>query len=216
MLTFKITDTGEGIESKDLVKIFESFSQIKNTITRKQGGTGLGLAIVKNLVKLHKSEIKVESEIGKGTTFWFELRLKKGVNQIENKQEVVTESLENKRVLLAEDNAINAQIAIRLLSKWGIVTDHAKNGKEAVEKVEKESYDFILMDIHMPEMDGFEATAIIRNGNSSNKNLPIYALTADISAKDNNGYSNFFNGFLLKPLEIDKLHKALITPTSSI
>lgn len=216
VLTFKVTDTGEGIESKDLVKIFESFSQIKNTITRKQGGTGLGLAIVKNLVQLHKSEIKVTSEIGKGTTFWFELRLKKGIYQIQNKKEVVTESLEDKKVLLAEDNAINAQIAIRLLSRWGIVTDHAKNGKEAVEKAKNQPYDFILMDIHMPEMDGFEATAIIRNGNSSNKSIPIYALTADISAKDNNGYNNFFNGFLLKPLEIDKLHKALLAPNTTL
>ena len=164
---------------------------------------------------MHKSEIKVTSEIGKGTTFWFELKLKKGINHIQNKQEVVTESLEDKRVLLAEDNAINAQIAIRLLSRWGIVTDHAKNGKEAVEKAKNQPYDFILMDIHMPEMDGFEATAIIRNGNSSNKNIPIYALTADISAKDNNGYNNFFNGFLLKPLEIDKLHKALLAPNTT-
>lgn len=212
ILKFKVTDTGEGIESKDLAKIFESFSQIKNTITRKQGGTGLGLAIVKNLVKLHKSEIKVASEIGQGTTFWFDLKLKKVANHVQNKQEVVTESLEDKRILLAEDNAINAQIAIRLLSKWGIVTDHAKNGKEAVEKAENNSYDFILMDIHMPEMDGFKATEIIRKSDSSNKSIPIYALTADISAKDNNGYNNFFNGFLLKPLEIDKLHKALTTP----
>lgn len=216
VLTFKVSDTGEGIESKDLAKIFESFSQIKNTITRKQGGTGLGLAIVKNLVKLYKSEIKVTSEIDKGTTFWFDLKLKKAENHIQNKQEVVNESLEDKKVLLAEDNAINAQIAIRLLSKWGIVTDHAKNGKEAVEKANDQSYDFILMDIHMPEMDGFEATAIIRNGTSSNKSIPIYALTADISAKDNNGYNNYFNGFLLKPLEIDKLHKALTTPNSTL
>jgi len=208
-VVFQVVDTGEGIESKDLNKIFESFSQIKNTITRKEGGTGLGLAIVKNLVRLHKSEILVTSKTGSGTTFSFELKVRKVTEFVERKTETPTKSLENTSVLLAEDNAINALIATRLLSQWGIVTTHAKNGAEAVEKAQGQPFDFILMDIHMPEMDGFQATAIIRAGNSPNKNKPIYALTADISAKDNKAHHDFFNGFLLKPLEIEKLHAAL-------
>lgn len=206
---FQVIDTGEGIESKDLTKIFESFSQIKNTITRKEGGTGLGLAIVKNLVRLHNSDIVVASEAGKGTTFSFVLKLKKSTEFVESKKEVAHNNLENKTILLAEDNAINALIATRLLSQWGIVTTHAKNGVEAVKMAQSQPFDFILMDIHMPEMDGFEATAQIRTGDSVNRNQPIFALTADISAKDNTSHHDYFDGFLLKPLEIEKLHRAL-------
>lgn len=208
-IVFRVSDTGEGIEEKYLSKIFESFSQVKDTITRKKGGTGLGLAIVKSLVKLHGSIIQVKSESGKGSDFWFEVKLKKA--SIEEKAEIVSvmSSLEGKKVLLAEDNSINAFIAKTLLTKWGITTDHAVNGIEALHKAQSKEYDFILMDIHMPEMDGFEATKKIRTEDSINKDTPIYGLTADISAKDNPDCSYYFTGFLLKPLEIEKLQLAL-------
>lgn len=209
LVVFKVSDTGEGIEDKYLAKIFESFSQIKDTITRKKGGTGLGLAIVKSLVKLHGSAIQVKSESGKGTDFWFELKLKKAHVEVKAKPVSFQNCLEGKTVLLAEDNNINAFIAKTLLSKWGIITDHAVDGLEAVDKANQKQYDFILMDIHMPEMDGFEATQIVRTTNSMNKNTPIYGLTADISAKDNPKYQSYFTGFLFKPLQIEKLHLAL-------
>lgn len=210
VVLFRVIDTGEGISAEDLTKIFDSFSQVKNTITRKKGGTGLGLAIVKNLVKLHGSTIGVYSELGVGSEFQFQLKLKKAPLIVESKVEAISVSLDEKRLLLAEDNAINAFIATSLLSKWGIITDHAINGLEAVRKAQEQTYDFILMDIHMPEMDGFEATAIIRQGDSPNKNIPIYGLTADISAKDNMEFQHYFDGFLLKPLQVDKLYNALI------
>ena len=124
---------------------------------------------------------------------------------------------DNFLILLVDDRPENLIALEEILAQPGRSFIKASSGNEALKLALKhENIGLVMLDVQMPEMDGFEATAIIRNGNSSNKNLPIYALTADISAKDNNGYSNFFNGFLLKPLEIDKLHKALITPTSSI
>jgi signal transduction histidine kinase/BarA-like signal transduction histidine kinase len=213
-LLFKIKDTGEGIEPKNINKIFDSFAQIKNPITRKKGGAGLGLAIVKSLIQLHGSEIEVSSLYGSGTEFTFQLNLTKNSLVIENKGIIKLEKLENKKILLAEDNAINAFIAIKLLSKWGIETDHVENGLKAVEKAKNNKYDLILMDIHMPEMDGFEATKEIRTSNNRNNKIPIYGLTADISAKDNILYKSYFTGFLLKPLEIEKLHLALTNSNS--
>jgi CheY-like chemotaxis protein len=105
---------------------------------------------------------------------------------------------------------INAMVAMKLLSKWEMTTDHAKNGKEAVEQASKVAYDFILMDIHMPEMDGFEATKHIRKMKNPNMNTPIFALTADITAEQREEYVPYFNGFLRKPIEIEKLYQALI------
>ncbi len=209
-ILFEVTDTGEGIEKDKLNLIFDSFSQIKNVTTRKKGGTGLGLAIVKNLVALYDSEIKVASTYGEGSVFSFILTLKKHnaatINKTSNHKQPL---FEGKKLLLVEDNAINAFIAKSLISKWGIEVDHALNGSESIEKAINTEYDFILMDIHMPEMDGFEATKIIRSTNDYNKNVPIFGLTADISAKDNIAYNSYFNGFLLKPLEIEKLQAAL-------
>src|SRR6218665_1951109 len=118
-LIFRVSDTGEGIEEKYLDKIFESFSQVKDTITRKKGGTGLGLAIVKSLVKLHRSTIEVKSEVGKGTDFWFELKLKKAIVEEKSQPISLENCLQGKTVLLAEDNNINAFIAKTLLNKWG-------------------------------------------------------------------------------------------------
>ncbi|WP_395043270.1 ATP-binding protein, partial [Flavobacterium sp.] len=208
-ILFKISDTGEGIEKNNIKKIFDSFSQLKNIITRKIGGTGLGLAIVKKLIHLHKSEIYIESEIGSGTIFWFELKLKKSEKIIQNSTIFKNKDLNGLHVLLAEDNAINALIAIKLLSKWGITVDHAVNGLEAIDKSNSNKYDYILMDIHMPELDGYQATKSIRMCLNGNSNTPIFGLTADISVKDNIEFKNYFSGFLLKPIEIDKLKMAL-------
>lgn len=208
-LNFKITDTGEGIAPEFLNEIFESFSQIKPITTRRHGGTGLGLAIVKKLVELHEGSIHVSSEVGKGSTFHFDLKLKKA--QIPEKPEIEpSNQLEGKNALLAEDNEINAFVARKLLSKWGVVTEHAVNGIEAIEKSKERTFDFILMDIHMPEMNGFDATEQIRKNENPNQNTPIFALTADITATQQEQYKPYFTGFLWKPLQIDKLREALI------
>jgi len=208
-LSFKITDTGTGIEEKYLEDIFDSFSQPKTITTRKQGGSGLGLAIVKKLVMLHGHTVQVSSTVDEGSAFWFDLEFKRCESPVKNIAKY-SGQLENKTVLLAEDNLINAMLISKVLSKWLITTEHAKNGLEAVEKSKLKLFDFILMDIHMPEMNGFEATRHIRTLDEANIKTPIFAITADITAEYMEEYTPYFNGFLRKPIEIDKLYEALV------
>jgi len=206
---FKIADTGTGIAANHLESIFDSFSQPKSITTRKQGGSGLGLAIVKKLVELHGSNIKVSSTEGQGSMFYFDLNLKRAGTP--DKVPIAkSDLLKDKTVLLAEDNMINAMVAMKLLSNWKMKAEHATNGLLALEKSRLKAYDFILMDIHMPEMDGFEATMNIRNEKSFNCAVPIFALTADITAEHQEGYNSYFNGFLSKPIEINKLYEAMV------
>ncbi len=208
-LRFKINDTGIGIDEDFKDIIFESFSQPKPVTTKKQSGSGLGLAIVKKLVALHGSTIMVNSTVDKGSSFYFDLKLAKSPTP-DKALLKHTDSLQNKTVLLAEDNLINAMVISKLLGNWKIIVEHTKNGFDTVEKSKQKTFDFILMDIHMPEMDGFEATKhILTPGNPNNK-TPIFALTADITAENNEEYHRFFNGFLRKPIEFDKLYDALI------
>jgi signal transduction histidine kinase len=209
IVSFKVSDTGIGIEKENLNQVFESFSQLKNGITRKKDGTGLGLSITKKLIELHNSQISIQSIYGKGSIFSFDLNLKRSENVELNNQINFENEIRGLKVLLVEDNVINAMIAKKLLSKWEIVTDHAVNGLVATEMSKINKYDYILMDIHMPVLDGYQAAKNIRTLVNLNKETPIFGLTADIAAKDNKEYNSFFNGFLLKPLEIEKLKIAL-------
>ncbi|MDB5002771.1 MAG: luxQ 2 [Mucilaginibacter sp.] len=209
-LRFKVRDTGIGIAENYLDDIFESFSQPKSITTRKQGGSGLGLAIVKKLVSLYGSNVIVKSKEGIGSSFHFDLKLKRAErpNKVFSK---FTDSLQGKTVLLAEDNVINAMVISKLLANWKITVEPAKNGLEAVEKSKQKIFNFILMDIHMPEMDGFQATKIILSSTDNpNNKTPIFALTADVTAEYQNEYHSYFNGFLRKPIELDKLYDALM------
>ncbi len=213
-LRFRVRDTGIGIPPNYIQDIFESFSQPKSITTRKQGGSGLGLAIVKKLVALHSSDIFVKSTEGIGSTFYFDIKLKRSAKP---KQAVTkyTDNLQGKNLLLAEDNVINAMVISKLLSNWKIKVTLAKNGLEALEKSKSGSFDFILMDIHMPEMDGFQATkAIITDTSNPNCKTPIFALTADVTAEYQKEYHSYFNGFLRKPVELDKLYDALVGVTT--
>lgn len=208
-LRFMVTDTGVGIPPNLFTEIFESFSQPKSITTRKHGGSGLGLAIVKKLAELYKSKVHVSSIVGKGSAFHFDIKAKRIATEAIIPQAPL-DKLANKTALLAEDNLINAMVARKLLSNWGVTAEHAKNGIEAVEKSRLRAYDFILMDIHMPEMNGFDATKNIREINNPNSFTPIFALTADITAEHQDEYAGFFNGFLRKPIEIEKLYNALV------
>jgi len=208
-ILFKVSDTGIGIEKENLDKVFESFSQLKSGITRKKDGAGLGLSITKKLIELHDSEINIQSIYGKGSSFSFELKLKKSQNLEQNNHVNFKNDIDGIKVLLVEDNAINAMIALKLLTKWNIITDHARNGLEATEKAQVTQYDYILMDIHMPVLDGYQAAKNIRTLENPNKKTPIFGLTADIAAKDNTDYNFYFNDFLLKPFEIEKLKSVL-------
>lgn len=183
-LEFKVIDTGIGISKEKQQKIFESFSQADSHISRKYGGTGLGLAITKSLVELQDGSIRVISEPGLGSEFIVELGYELSMEPIEQESEkqVVDEALlKGKHVLIVEDDLINQKVAQNILSKWGIEVDLAENGRVALEKLVNNSYDIILMDLHMPEMDGFEATKDIRalNGSDNKSATPIIALTAD-------------------------------------
>jgi signal transduction histidine kinase len=204
-----VTDTGIGIPRSFMTEIFDSFSQPRSITTRKHGGSGLGLAIVKELIGLFGGTVHVESQEGHGSRFWFDLRLQKAVASVSS-QTAHSGLLNGKNVLLAEDNLINAMVAMKLLSRWGIRTEHVKNGLEAIAKSKSDLYDYILMDIHMPEMDGFEATRTIRRNESVNSNTPIFALTADVTADSREEFVPYFDGFLMKPIEIGKLHDALL------
>jgi hypothetical protein len=135
--------------------------------------------------------------------------LNKSKNIEENKQVNFENNINGLKVLLVEDNAINAMIALKLLSKWGIVTDHAKDGLEATNKAQNIKYDYILMDIHMPVLDGYQAAKNIRTTPNLNQETVIFGLTADIAAKENEEYNLYFKDFLMKPLEIEKLKVAL-------
>lgn len=207
-LKFSVTDTGVGIAKEHLENIFEVFFQPQSVTTRKHGGSGLGLAIVKKLVALYGGEVHVESEPGKGSVFYFEIDfIRSELPSLAPAKH--TNELKGKTVLLVEDNIINAMVAGKLLSNWGMTTVHVLNGLEAIEKSKEKTFDFILMDIHMPEMNGFDATKYIRENKSPNSVTPIFALTADITADHEEDYVQYFNGFLRKPIEIDKLYEAL-------
>lgn len=199
-----VIDTGIGIPEEMQEEIFNSFSSTHDTRTRKYGGTGLGLAIVKKLSALFQTEMKVISKLGEGSVFFFDLYLEKA-KPIQQNSPTLTGGLDGKSVLLVEDNAINAMVAQKLLQKWNIKTTHVVNGLKAIEAAKENVYDMILMDIHMPEMDGFEATKWIRTHENLNQNTPILALTADVTAEGNTEYAQYFNHFLKKPIETQKL-----------
>ncbi|RMG16060.1 MAG: response regulator [Bacteroidetes bacterium] len=184
---FEVSDTGIGIPEDKIEHIFDSFSQADSDTTRKFGGTGLGLAITRRLLHLQQSDIYVTSTVGEGSTFYFELNFTKSRQQPPLPHSgpaapVPTEpqqSLEGIQVLLVEDNRVNQLVARKFLKKWGIEVDIAENGKIAVEKVVSRQYDLVLMDLQMPEMDGFEATERIREMEDAYfRTLPIIALTA--------------------------------------
>ncbi len=208
-LNFKVVDTGIGIPDDFLSEIFDSFSQPKLFLSKKHVGTGLGLAIVKKLAALYGSDIKIKTKINEGTTFSFDLWLKPCGQIIEKNTKKDEGQLKNLQVLLAEDNKINMLVAKKILSKWGIIPDWAKDGAEAVEKTSTKKYDIIFMDIHMPEKNGYDATIEIRKENNPNNTTTIYALTADITAKMQLEYSKYFNGFLRKPIEVEKLYEVI-------
>ena len=212
-LYFEVIDTGQGISAEDIQSIFESFNQIKSVLTRNTGGTGLGLAIVKRLLSLHGSDIGVESEINKGSKFYFSLRYK-GTANIHQPQNQKFQVTDNKKILLVEDNAVNAMVAQKLLQNWGLSIEIAANGQLAVDACEGKTFDFILMDLHMPVMDGFSAAKTIRESSTLNKFVPIFALTADVMGENNQEYNKYFDGFITKPIQQEKLQRALMSRLS--
>ncbi|MDX2246057.1 MAG: ATP-binding protein [Bacteroidia bacterium] len=184
-ILFQVIDTGIGIPEDKQALVFEQFAQSSADTARKYGGTGLGLAITKKLLELMGSEIRLKSIPGSGSTFYFYLPLAEVKNPIKTDTEnplgerKTFKNLNGLSVLVAEDNKINQVIARKFLEKWGIRTTVVNNGQEALDQIRKESFDIILMDIHMPEVDGIEATRILRKSEDpAIAHLPVIALTA--------------------------------------
>jgi len=221
-LLFSVQDTGIGIAKEKLEFIFQSFSQASSDTTRKYGGTGLGLTICKQLIELQKGKIWVESEICKGSTFCFTISYKKAsapnLKEIEQRSEdnvdnVTKEILENSRILLVEDNQLNILLATTLLKKQNFKNvDVAVNGQLAIDMLKKQDYNVILMDIHMPVMDGYEATIFIRDHMSGIKrNIPIIALTAAaIKGEKERCIEQGMNDYISKPFKPEELFSKII------
>lgn len=184
-IRFEISDTGIGIPKDKIESIFNPFQQAETSITRRFGGTGLGLSIAKDLVALLGGTLSVESEVGEGTTFIVLLELmlskQKTKEKMQNSFSFNVTLLEGIKVLLVDDNKINLKIGEQFLKKWGATIVKAENGIEAFKAFNKEPFDLILMDIHMPICNGYEATKKIRATQNPHKNIPIIAITADVT-----------------------------------
>jgi signal transduction histidine kinase/CheY-like chemotaxis protein len=216
LVEFIIKDSGIGITQKQQGKIFESFSQADKSITREYGGTGLGLTISKRLVELHGGSITVNSVHGKGSEFIVSIPLDKHVytdkEALErNARKTPTEKLTGMKILIAEDNHINALVLTRFLQKWNAEFVVAKDGLEAVEYIKKEKFDVVLMDLQMPVMDGMEATAMIRKSDDESINkIPIVAFTADALIDNHRRLIKLgFDHCLTKPFNPEALLKFL-------
>ncbi len=178
-ISFKVVDTGIGIPKDKSELIFDRFTQANSDTTRKYGGTGLGLSISKSLVELQNGEMWLESIPDQGSTFGFTITYKKIIEEVEkNKNGNTTTLVSDKKIhiLLVEDNVLNQKLALRVLEKFGFTADLAQNGRIAVDKVKNNKYDIILMDLQMPEMDGYQATTFIRK--ELKDTTPIMAMTA--------------------------------------
>ncbi len=221
-IEFVISDTGIGIPGNKLKQIFDAFEQVATETTRLYGGTGLGLAIVKQLVKLLGGTVNVKSKVDKGSTFSFNLDFKKAKGQLapseDPSQGSITKvalgkaGIKNVKILVVEDVSLNQLLMKTLLDDFGFEFDMADNGKIAIEKLEKNQYDVILMDIKMPEMNGLDATAYIRN--EMKIKTPIIAVTADVTTANVEQCRAFgMDDYLSKPIDEKLLFNKILQYT---
>ncbi len=213
-LRITVTDTGIGIDEEARTRLFQKFSQADTSISRRFGGTGLGLAISKELVELMGGGIGFENTIGGGSIFWFTLDLEPAQGKIERTPGAAALPISVSRhgrgagigILLVEDNAINREIAVRVLAKDGYRVEVADNGKQAVETVRQADFDLVLMDLQMPVMDGAEATKRIRQLGGSNGHMPIIAMTAHAMEGVREAcIASGMSDYLLKPFDPEDL-----------
>jgi len=210
IISFTVKDSGIGIEKDQQTHVFDRFTQAEKATTRKYGGTGLGLAISKKLVELQGGKMQLLSEPGKGSEFSFALTFEKGKSgallDSTTEHEVFPTSLAGTKVLIVEDNQINQVVATKFLKKWNMSVDIANNGQEALDKLNKTTFDLVLMDLQMPVMDGYEATEQIKKDNNL-KDLPIIALTASaLSEERESVFRAGMDDFLTKPLNPQELY----------
>ncbi|MBF0550285.1 MAG: response regulator, partial [Deltaproteobacteria bacterium] len=214
MLIFSVRDTGSGIPPEQMDRIFEAFTQVDSSFTRKHGGSGLGLTISKRLVELMGGEIWVKSTVGVGSTFYFTAFF-----ELVDESEVVSsgqiEGIEDRillrplRILLAEDDYLNQRFATEVLQRQGHQVELAEDGKQVLDKLKAQPFDLVLMDISMPEMDGIEVTKAIRSSSSQlfDPQIPIIAQTAHALTGNRESFlAAGMNGYIAKPIDVDQLN----------
>lgn len=219
-LKFSVSDTGIGISDEDKEKLFKTFSQVDSSITRKYGGNGLGLVISRQLVEMMGGRMWIESEKGKGSTFNFTVGFNKGRMTVSgpDRQQTAVKTAGKLKILLAEDDNVNKAVITRMLKERGHEVDVAGTGVEAVGLFsEKGNYDLILMDIHMPVMDGLEATKIIREKEGGERHTPVIALTAHALQGDRERFMELgMDEYIPKPVGMKELYSIIEAAVSGL
>jgi PAS domain S-box-containing protein len=223
IVCIEVQDSGPGIDDATRELLFKPFSQADQSTTRRFGGTGLGLSICHELATLMAGEVGVRSQLGQGSVFWARLPLPASAGATAAPAladaDADRQALQGKRVLVAEDNAVNMMIAVAMLERWGVMVVQAHDGKEAVSLVQQEAaagraFDAVLMDVHMPVMSGYEATLALRahfSDQDSSRHLPIIALTAAALVTERDAALQVgMDAFLTKPIDAEKMHTTLL------
>jgi CheY-like chemotaxis protein/HPt (histidine-containing phosphotransfer) domain-containing protein len=214
-LKFSVRDTGIGIAPEAQARIFDSFTQADQSTTRRFGGTGLGLVITRRIVELMGGQVGVESEVGRGSRFWFTVRLSRGTAPPAPAEAIapaapVPPAGDRPLVLVAEDNVLNQTVASRMLEKLGYAVDVAANGKEALAAIARRSYAAVLMDGQMPVMDGYQATRAVRSMESGGRHTPVIALSASVMREDRERcLAAGMDDFIAKPVTPEQLQAVL-------
>jgi signal transduction histidine kinase/ActR/RegA family two-component response regulator len=216
-LKFEVVDSGRGMSQEKKRKIFDAYNQGEKFTYQQYGGTGLGLTITKNLVELQGGNIHVESALGEGSKFAFEIPYKMAeqkmhITQDENDSTIEEKDLQGMSILYVEDNEVNQFLAKQILKSWNVQLEFAENGEDALTKLAASKFDIILMDIQMPIMDGIEATTNIRKNRrfGTNQDLPIIGFTADVMSKTKHKAINAgMNDIIVKPFDKEVLYEMI-------